>query len=216
METQAAINHRRAIRDFQSTPVPQADLIDIVRDAQRTPSWGNSQPWKVYIATGDSLAEYKRRFQSLNEANKKPKAFLETMAQGQWHPKEQVNMAKWNVQLAQTLDGMQYIYSNSQYALYNAPAIAILTIPKNSLAWSVYDLGAFAQTLMLAATDRGIATVPSYEFVKYPELAYGVLDVPTKEAVAMGIGLGYVDDTRQINQLHTDREPVSDVLKILD
>lgn len=47
METQAAINHRRAIRDFQSTPVPQADLIDIVRDAQRTPSWGgNSQPGK--------------------------------------------------------------------------------------------------------------------------------------------------------------------------
>lgn len=216
METQTAINNRRAIRDFKSDPVPKQELIDIVRTAQRTPSWGNSQPWKVYIATGESLVEYKRRFKGLNEANKKPKAFLETVTKGQWHPSEQVNMAKWNVQLAQTLDGMQYIYSNSQYALYNAPAIAILTIPKNSLAWSIYDLGAFAQTLMLAATDRGIASIPSYEFIKYPELAYGVLDVPTTEAVTMGIGLGYVDETRQINQLHTDRKPVSDVLNILE
>lgn len=216
MQTQDAIRNRRSIRDFKKELVPTDTLIDIVRDAQRAPSWDNSQPWHVYVATGDTLTEFRRRYQQLSEANKKPKATLDTMLSGKWTPAEQVKMAKWNVQVAQTLDGMRYIYSNSQYALYNAPAVAILTIPKTSNAWSVMDLGAFAQTLMLSATDHGIATLPSYELVKYPELAYGVLKVPNNEAVAIGIALGYEDDTRQINQLHTDREPLSDTLTLLE
>lgn len=212
METSKAIKTRRSIRDFKSTPVEKDVLVDIIKAAQQAPSQANSQPWHVYLATGDTLTEYKRRFQQLSQANKKSKLFLEKAQTGQWSPTEQIKMAKWNVELAQTLDGMQYIYSNSQYALYNAPAIAILTLPKNSPAWSIYDLGAFAQTLMLAATDHGLASISASEFVKYPELGYGVLDISKKEVAVMGIGLGYEDSTRQINQLHTSRQPLQDTL----
>ena len=216
METQAAINTRRSIRDFQSLAPTSEILRAIVTDAQRAPSWANSQPWHVTIATGDTLAKFRDQFARKSAQGLRGHAELATAHRGDWSPAAQINMARWNMQVAQTLDGNTGIYQASEQRLYNAPALAILTIPKQSTAWSIYDLGAFAQTLMLAATDRGVATMPAYAFVKYPTLVHRTLQVPDDQLAAMGIALGYSDETRQINQLHTDRERTDDVLTLLD
>ena len=53
MDFDEVIAKRRSARDFTTEPISKDVLMDIVRQAQRTPSWANSQPWKVYIATGE-------------------------------------------------------------------------------------------------------------------------------------------------------------------
>ncbi len=68
--------------------------------------------------------------------------------------------------------------------LYYAPAIAYLTIPKQSNLWSVYDLGAFAQTLALAAKAKGIDSMPAYEFVKYPASVREIMGIPEDQTLA--------------------------------
>jgi nitroreductase len=40
--------------------IDQETLIEIVKDAQMTPSWANSQPWCVYIATGETLKQIQK------------------------------------------------------------------------------------------------------------------------------------------------------------
>lgn len=52
METIKAIHTRHSVRAFKDDPIEPQLLTTIVTDAQQTPSWGNSQPWQVYIATG--------------------------------------------------------------------------------------------------------------------------------------------------------------------
>ncbi|MFB6804463.1 nitroreductase family protein [Peribacillus butanolivorans] len=46
--------NRRSVRYFMDKQIDQETLIEIVKDAQMTPSWANSQPWRVYIATDET------------------------------------------------------------------------------------------------------------------------------------------------------------------
>lgn len=61
MEFSQVVANRHSVRDFTDQPVSQEDLVDIVRTAQQAPSWVNSQPWRVYAATGATLAGIKKR-----------------------------------------------------------------------------------------------------------------------------------------------------------
>lgn len=62
MDVLEAIKDRHATRAFDDKAIDDQNLTAIVTDAQRTPSWGNSQPWEVYIATGKSLEQIKSRY----------------------------------------------------------------------------------------------------------------------------------------------------------
>lgn len=54
-----------------------------------------------------------------------------------------------------------------QPILFNASAIAYITIPKTSPMWPVYDLSAFSMSLMLVASEKDMDSIPAYELVKY-------------------------------------------------
>ena len=44
---------RRSTRDFLATPVPQELIDQILTDALTAPSWSNTRPFKVAVATGE-------------------------------------------------------------------------------------------------------------------------------------------------------------------
>ena len=52
---EAAITTRRSVRAFLPTPVPRETIERILESASRAPSGTNTQPWKVYVLTGDRL-----------------------------------------------------------------------------------------------------------------------------------------------------------------
>ena len=62
-----AITSRRSVRAFLPTPVARADIEALLDVASRAPSGSNTQPWKVYVLTGETrqrlsdeiLASYK-------------------------------------------------------------------------------------------------------------------------------------------------------------
>ena len=47
------IKARRSIRAFLPKPVAKQDLLDLLEVSGRAPSGTNTQPWQVYIVTGD-------------------------------------------------------------------------------------------------------------------------------------------------------------------
>lgn len=55
MEFSTTLKKRISIRDFKNEQVSKEILRNIVSDAQQAPSWANSQPWRVYIATGETM-----------------------------------------------------------------------------------------------------------------------------------------------------------------
>lgn len=214
MQFKDIIQNRRSIRYFTDQQIPVETLTEIVQEAQRTPSWANSQPWRIRIATGETLENIKAEHFSASTEGMRGQPDFSTMHRESWDRKSRRNMGGWNSDL-QTYLGNQFgpEYSNAQRDLFNAAAIVYLGIPREFSLWSVFDLGALSQTLMYSAVDRGIGTMSAYETVKYPHIVRKWMDVPDDEAVAMGIALGYPDE-RLINGFITTREPLENMLTI--
>ncbi|CBZ49066.1 p-nitrobenzoate reductase [Streptococcus gallolyticus subsp. gallolyticus ATCC BAA-2069] len=68
---------------------------------------------------------------------------------------------------------------------------------------------------MLAAAERGLASLPAYEFIRFPKEIRKQLEIPEEESLLMGIALGYASD-KPLNDLRTTRNPLDDILKISD
>jgi len=73
--------------------------------------------------------------------------------------------------------------------------------------------GAISQSVMLAADERGLATMPAVELVRYPEVLRSYLDIPDSLSVAFGIAIGYENSLHPINKFESTRRAVSDVEK---
>ena len=54
MDVSTAVKQRISTRDFLDTPLPKAEVEQWLTDAQRSPSGGNLQPWRVIALTGDA------------------------------------------------------------------------------------------------------------------------------------------------------------------
>ena len=130
----------------------------------------------------------------------------------EWSSFAQQNMARWNTEFSSFLINNKINFSKSAENLFNAPVVAFLTIGEMN-PWSIYDLGAVGENLMLAATDAGLASLPAYEFVRYPEVLRKNLPIPDEEIIGMGIGLGYLGD-QQINDFHSSRVNVDKMMNI--
>lgn len=53
-----AITTRRSIRAFLDTPVSREIVEEILGVASRAPSGTNTQPWRVYVLSGDAKARF--------------------------------------------------------------------------------------------------------------------------------------------------------------
>jgi nitroreductase len=58
-----ALNARFTVRIFKPDPLESGTILTILNAATRAPSSGNSQPWELFLASGDALERLRQRFQ---------------------------------------------------------------------------------------------------------------------------------------------------------
>jgi nitroreductase len=83
---------------------------------------------------------------------------------------------------------------------FNAPTIVYIGMKKELSAYSMFDLGAYQQTLMLAAEDKGLQTCPAGAFVMLGDILRKELDIPEDISIALGIAMGYEDKEHVLNK----------------
>lgn len=214
MDFTKVVNKRHSVRQFTDQAV-ETDLIkEIVTVAQRTPSWVNSQPWQVYCAQGTVLQQIKEAYREADQTGQASQPDLPVMSREEWAPRTQANMKQWRHDIVHhfsNFDEAHTAMSTSSDSLYNSPVILFITVPQASPDWSIFDAGAFAQTPMLAATNRGLGSIPTYNSVRFPNILRQILGIPDTERVLVGISLGYPAD-QPLNHYHSQRVPLSNVL----
>ena len=204
--------NRRSVRNFSNREVPEDVIRDIVKDAQWTPSWANAQPWKLYVATGKTAKDIREDYQSGDQRSGQD---LPALRGEHWGIREQHNMGHWGQQIQLFLKSDRYKFAESQQNLFNAPAIAVITISKNAPLWGLLDAGAFEQSLLLSAYNHGVDSIVAVGFITHPDYLHKKLEIPENEMIVMGMGLGYrSNDT--INDFKSDRVPLEDMLVIKD
>ena len=217
MEFNKVYNHERVTRKFTSRKVNEKLLAKIIQRAQLSPSLLNSQPWKVYMLTGDALAGLKKEVKTQIDNNVEPHEDFVKMLSLNWDSYPSQNMAAVGASQPYFFKNKMELFSESNNEMFNAQDIAFLTIPRTSPAWSVYDLGIFSQSIMLLALNEGLSIMPAHSMVSYPELVRKYCKIPEDELVGMAIGLGYQDNAAEVNdpKFYPDRLPFKKIYKLI-
>ncbi|UQS86061.1 nitroreductase (plasmid) [Nicoliella spurrieriana] len=218
IDAKDAILNRRAIRAFKADPLSDDQLREIVRIAQKAPSWIDSQTGRVIIVTGDKLATMRNHHQRLNEdPDIHTNSDVPFIPIADWDQASQKNMTTRGATGPQIFgaDSWNQMKSRQSALLFNAPAVAYLTLPKGYAPWALYDLGALGEAIMVAAQSLGIDSIPAFEFIKYPDQLRQALNVSADYEFILGIGLGYADHDAQINRVNAPRMDLNQVLTII-
>lgn len=204
-----AINNRYSCRDFEDKEVEKEKIEKIIKTALRTPSWANSQPWEVYVAGYETSKKIREIWTSSN--TNKGRSFLELGNAGGWTPEISKRMEElWPDMEAHCEHGL-VDFSILNRNLFNAPCIIYICMDKNLTAWSVWDCGAFSQSIMLAAKEYDLETIPAIAYVTFPDVVRREMEIPENEMIMLGIGIGYPKNNK-LNTLKTQRKDLSEVV----
>jgi nitroreductase len=205
MEFKQALQNRHSVRMFTNQTVDIDIIREIIREAQLAPSWVNSQPYHVYLVVGEALERVRNEQYQLEQKRTKGQSDVPVRT-----AQAQQNMAEWTKGLGEAAREM----GSAAAKLYNAQAVIYLTLPKKYSPWSLYDLGAFGNNIILGASDRGLSSMTAYQFVKYPKMLRQQLPISDAEDIIIGIGLGYRDATALVNQITANRMPLDKIITI--
>ena len=211
MTVHEAILARRSIRAFRPDPVDRAVLAAILRDALHTPSWANSQPWEIYAASGETLSRIRKEY---------AERYAYQAAGGPDLPRPK----EWPVacierrkalapDMKRDCGNAAREFGALNQNLFGAPAVLFLCMDKTLTQWSVFDIGAFSQSVMLLAAERGLGTIPAITLVHYPEVLRYHLGIPDSQNVVIGIAIGYTDEQHDINEFRSARKSLDDAVK---
>ena len=220
----AAITSRRSIRAFLDKPVGQDDIARILEVASRAPSGTNTQPWKVYVLTGQAR---ERLCEAILAVNADPEQARQHTEEYAYYPREWISpyvdrrrKVGWDLYtlLGLTRDnkaGMAAQHARN-YRFFDAPVGLIFTIDRIMEQGSWLDYGMFLQNIMVAARGRGLDTCPQAAFTQFHRIIREVLQLPDNEMVVCGMSLGFADESRIENKLTTERGPVPEFAKFRD
>jgi nitroreductase len=213
----AAITSRHSIRAFLPDPVAREDIERILEVAARAPSGTNTQPWKVYVLTGQTK---QRLSAAILQAHNDPQLAAQHTEEYAYYPSQWVSpyidrrrKVGWDLYALLGLTrenkaGMAAQHGRN-YQFFDAPVGLIFTIDRVMEQGSWLDYGMFLQNIMVAARGRGLDTCPQAAFTQYHRIIEAQLAIPASEMVVCGMALGFADPASVENSLITAREPVS-------
>ena len=230
-----AIRARRSARDFLPTPIPQDLLNAVLQDANQAPSWSNTQPYRIAIASGpvrDRLqTELTHRFDQGMAAQRgswcggwwgklKLLASPGAMPDGDY---------KVNIDYPEALQPRRRATGHGLYAMlgigrkdhaareaqmrrnfefFGAPTAIFVFVHSGLREFSVLDAGIFIQTLMLSAHVHGLGTCAQGALATWGGPVRAAFDVPKDYKLICGLSIGY-PSTHPINAFNPGRAEVA-------
>ncbi len=208
---------RRSIRDFKTTPVPEGVADDILRSALHAPSWGNVQPYRVAVASGelareisaDLMATYERamafrraglltRLHMLRGGIPRPDGDFNTIMR---YPPELDARYKATGKGLYELLGIKRDdkatrerQMGKNFAFFGAPTVLFVFCSADLGAYAALDTGAFIQSLALAAHTRGLGTCAQAALATWAGPVKTRFDIPSGYKLICGVSLGYPSD----------------------
>ena len=202
------MKERHSCRKFQSKKIPEEVLKDIISISLMSPSWCNSQPWTIYVATGNTLEEIRKEWISKNKEKVKGYADINPGHRTDFSERSQATMAKF-FKIGDNLTNKNEL-EESNADFFNAQAMVYLTLNKGHQPYSVLDLGGIEMAIMLAAKDHGVDSIPAYTTIMYPDVLRKYMKISDKEDIVIGVALGY-EEKSPLNDLRSEKLTIEEV-----
>ena len=204
-----AITSRRSVRAFLNRPVPRETVSEILRVAARAPSGTNMQPWKVYVATGETLDRVIEGALAIHDGLKHSqdyKYYPDEFFEPYRARRKTVGLGLYRLLGIEKGDHPRmHAQHGRNYRFFDAPVGMIFTVDRRLEIGSWLDYGMFLQNVMIAARGRGLDTCPQAAFASVHEGIREPLGIADGEIVVCGMALGHADEAAVENGLETDR-----------
>ncbi len=214
------ITTRSSVRKFSPEPVSEELIREIVKAAQWSPSYKNSQPWEVLVVSGKSKEALTAMLLGLLEAKAEPTPDLPSPIAWPEPVNSRISelMAKRSVMAGIDLNAPESVLKSKKanFRFYGAPSGIFILQNAELGEWSIFDAGIFAQSLMLAAHAKGVATVPQAFLTDYAKEIKQFLGIPQNMRIILGISAGYPGAPLDSMPPRPERAPVEEVLKFID
>jgi len=218
MDFVETMESRISRRAFLPKKVEKATLEKILRTANRCPSYMNTQPWDVFVVTGqkkENLA--KKLYEQVSSGTSPapdipfPKAWPE--AHDERLKSHRMRRFKaLGIDPDKDQDKVVTSYRNN-FKFYDAPCAIFIAMDKTLTQWSVFDCGAFVHGLLLAAHAEGLGACPQAMPTAYPDTIRAELGIPKHLAIVLCISLGYPNLEMPINQYRSLRRDISEYIR---
>lgn len=216
-----AIRGRKSTRAYLKTPVPRELIARILTTASRAPSGSNIQPWKVFVVNGkardDLVADLLHHYDTAGEGTREYEYYPVKWREPYLARRRACGWGLYGT-MGITRDdkaGMN-AQRRQNYEFFGAPAALIFTIDRELEQGSWLDTGMFIQSIMIAARQFGLETIPQAALANFHEVLRARLGIPQSEIVICGMGIGYPDVDARVNSFTTDREPLENFVTWID
>lgn len=211
-----AIQTRRSVRGYLDKPIPQDILDNVFTQAQLAPSNCNTQPWKVFVASGDARNTIRETLINKVLSGEKPQPDFdyESTFRGEYRQRQ--------IDCAVAMYGEMGIGRDDRegraraglrnFELFDAPYVAFIGMDKSFGATIALDVGMYAQTLMLMLTAHGIGSCAMGSMRNYPDVVRDAFGIEDNIGILFGITFGYEDKSVAANNTRVGREPLDNVV----
>ena len=209
---------RRSTRDFLSTQVPQEIIDQILTDALTAPSWSNTRPFKIAVATGDVRdrisSEFLSRWIVLSRIMRKGlKNKLRLIYSRYGLPTSNRTIVKPYVAelkpRAQRVGKELYELFGvkrgdrdardkqwgKNYSFFGAPVEMFIYIHKSLHVYAASDAGLMMENLMLSAHGHGLGTCAQGAVNIWDDVVRKEFEIPKDYRLLCGMAIGYPSDS---------------------
>lgn len=224
---------RRSTRDFLPKPVSPELIEEILRDCLTAPSWSNTRPFKVAVATGvvqeRISSEFLTRWDALSKIMRKGfRNKLRVICSRYGLPTSNRLIAKpYPAELKPRAERLgQEMYQAfgvargdrqardrqwaRNYSFFGAPVELFIYVHKSLHIYAASDAGLMMQNLMLSAHAHGLGSCAQGAVAIWDDVVREEFDIPKGYRLLCGIALGYPSDS-PINDFKANRLEIEDV-----
>jgi len=227
------IASRRSTRDFLSTQVPPEIIEQILKDSLTAPSWSNTRPFKVAVASGDIRDRISNEFLSrwgvLSKIMRKgimnklrivysryglptSNRLIVKPYPAELKPRAE-RVGREMYEILGVVRGDRSARDQQwakNYSFFGAPVELFVYVHKSLHIYAASDAGLMMQNLMLSAHAHGLGTCAQGAVAIWDDVVRKEFDVPKGYRLLCGISLGYPSDS-SINEFKANRLEVEEL-----
>jgi nitroreductase len=210
------LDERHSCRAFLPKLVPEETIARILKMAQRTASWSNSQAWEVVLASGAATDKFRDALMEHVEANPATPDFPWPREYRGAHlaRRRECGFGLYNaVGIPRGDKEAMHHQHMENYRLFGAPHVVIITSDEALGVYGAIDCGAYVSNFILAAQSLGVASIPQAALSTHSLFVRAHFGIPDDRRVVCGISFGYEDTAHPANNFRTTRAKVDEVVK---
>lgn len=211
------VAERWSCRAYAPDHVPHDTIETLLRIAQRSASWCNTQPWQVIVTEGAATERFRAAL--YGHATDSPHVesdypmperyegvYQERRRESGWQLYESVGIEKGD----RAASGEQML---KNFDLFGAPHVAIITTDATLGVYGAVDTGLYIGSFLLAAQALGLGAVPQAALATVSPFIREYFQLPDDRQVLVGISFGYPDREHPINGYRTSRATLEEAVR---